>query len=258
MTGDLRHRHTAVFFDLYGTLLVYGDMKRAWSDWLRALYSMLVPFGLSAPLGSFSKECDRFLEKGQPAGEREGVTPFERRIDYLCEANGLRLSEDDVARIADHVAEAWERHVHIDPDALGVLASLRKEQSLALVSNFDHPRHLRKVISLHGLVPFFQSIVVSGEIGVRKPDPGIFRRALDEMGLSPGEVVYVGDTEEDVIGARAAGIKPILIIRPDSRTDPFALDFATDQEAGLPDGSGLSDLDVTTIASLRELLTLAL
>ena len=93
---------------------------------------------------------------------------------------------------------------------------------------------------------------------MRKPDPGIFRMALDEMGLSPGEVVYVGDTEEDVIGARAAGIKPILIIRPDSRTDPFALDFATDQGAALPDGGGLAELDVTTITSLKEVLTLAL
>ena len=258
MKDDLKQQTKAVFFDLYGTLLVYGDMKRAWSDWLSALYSMLVPFGLSTPLGSFSKECDRFLEKGQPTPARtKGLTPFERRIDYLCEANGLRLSEDDVARIADHVAEAWERHVHIDPDALGVLAALRKEQSLALVSNFDHPRHLRKVISLHGLAPFFQSIVISGEIGVKKPDPGIFRRALNEIGLPPGEVVYVGDTDEDVIGARAACIRPVLIKRPHNRTDRSALDFATDTEAG-PSDDGPADLDVTTIASLRELLMLPL
>lgn len=256
MTEVSNQRYSAVFFDVYGTLLIYGDMKRAWSDWLLALYSRLVPLGLSLSLDSLSRECDGFLEKEQPTGGRENLTPFERRIDCLCQRIGLGLSVDALAHIADHVAGAWEEHVRIDPEAPKVLAALRKEKSLALVSNFDHPRHLRKVVATHGLSPLFRSIVISGEIGVRKPDPRIFGKAFEETGLSPRQVVYVGDTEEDVIAARTAGIRPVLIRRPHDRTDPAALDFATVADAGTSDHSRPSDLGATTITSLKELLTL--
>ncbi len=256
MKEDLRKHNKAVFFDLYGTLLVYGDMKRAWEDWLIAFHSRLVPFGLSLSLDSLSRECDGFLEKA-PTGEREHLTPFENRIVCLCERIGLRLSIDAVASIADQVAGAWEEHVRVDSDASEVLIALRKEKSLALVSNFDHPRHLRKVIATHRLTPLFRSIVISGEFGVKKPDPRIFRQALKETGLSPREVVYVGDTEEDVEGARAAGITPVLIRRFDNRIDRAALDFASDTITASDHGRQ-SMLDVTTIASLKELLTLLL
>jgi HAD superfamily hydrolase (TIGR01549 family) len=203
-----------------------------------------------------SRECDGFLEKG-PTGEREHLTPFESRIVCLCERIGLRLPMGAVADIADHVAGAWEEHVRLDADASRVLTALRREKPLALVSNFDHPRHLRKVIAIHRLTPLFRSIVISGEIGVKKPDPRIFGRALEETGLTPREVVYVGDTEEDIVGARAAGITPILIRRFDNRTDGAALDFASDTDTASDHGRPTM-LDVTTIASLNELLTLLL
>jgi FMN phosphatase YigB (HAD superfamily) len=50
-------------------------------------------------------------------------------------------------------------------------------------------------------VRFFTAIVISGEVGIRKPDPRIFHLALQRTGLQPEEVVYVGDTEEDIAGA---------------------------------------------------------
>jgi len=258
MNQDLGNRNKGIFFDLYGTLLIYGDMKRAWADWLRALYSSLVPLGLSLSLDSLSRKCDRFLEKEEPAGERGILTPFEKRIQSLCEGVGLCLSADVVARIADRVAAAWEEHVRIDPDAPEVLAALQKGKSLALVSNFDHPRHLRKMVAFHGLSPLFRSIVISAEVGVKKPNPSIFRRALEETGLSPTEVAYVGDTEGDVIGAAAAGIRPVLIKRPFDCIDSSTLDFRTDRDTGAASHSGVGGLDVPTIASLRELLALPL
>lgn len=52
-------------------------------------------------------------------------------------------------------------------------------------------------------------IVDSGVVGIRKPDPGIFRIALDSMGVTAGETAYLGDTARaDVDGARAAGLRP--------------------------------------------------
>ncbi|MFC1452257.1 HAD family hydrolase [Verrucomicrobiota bacterium] len=84
----------------------------------------------------------------------------------------------------------------------------------------------------------------------------IFDAALEETGLRPAEVAYVGDTEEDVAAARAAGIVPVVISRPGSATDPGALDFRSGEApVGRPPGFGS---DTTTVASLRELIPLLL
>jgi len=60
---------------------------------------------------------------------------------------------------------------------------------------------------------------------VKKPDPRIFHIALERTGLEPNEVVYVGDTDEDMLGAHAACIQPILIARDSRPAQSAALDF---------------------------------
>jgi len=253
---ELGQNIRGVFFDLYGTLLVYGDMKAAWSDWFTAFYSKLVPLGLSLSQESFSRECDRFFGKEPPQKRNDGFTIFERRIHGLCDRLGLAPSRDEVAGIADHIAEVWQQHVQVDPDASTVLGALMEAKTLALVSNFDHPRYAKKVISNHQMTGFFHSIVISGDVGISKPDPRIFESALEQTGLSASEVVYVGDTEEDVIASRAAGIIPILIQRQTNATDQNTLDFNSDDEAGELENTQRFNVEVPKISSLKELLHL--
>ncbi|MBI4768729.1 MAG: HAD family hydrolase [Deltaproteobacteria bacterium] len=245
-----------VFFDLYGTLLIYGDMKAAWSNWLTAFFSRLVPLGLSLSQEDFSKECDRFFGKDPPKNGKDGFTIFENRIHGLCDRLGLVPSMDEVSVIADHIAHVWQQQVRVDPDAATVLGALKGLKVLALVSNFDHPRHVNKVISHHQLTDFFQSIVISGDVGFHKPNPRIFDMALKQTGLAPSEVVYIGDTEEDVIASRTAGMIPFLIQRPTNGTDQNTLDFNDENETGVLDSGHRFEVEVTKITSLKELLHL--
>jgi len=100
------------------------------------------------------------------------------------------------------------------------------------------------MINRYGLREFFDSVVISGEVGVKKPDPRIFSFALDKAGLNPAEVAYVGDTQEDMQAACSTGLIPILILR-----DPVALDYS-------PGGQLESNADVSdvhTIARLSDL-----
>ena len=65
-----------------------------------------------------------------------------------------------------------------------------------------------------GLADGLDAVVTSAATGVRKPDPAIFTAALDAAECEPGEALHVGDTEdEDLEGARAAGIRALLIRR---------------------------------------------
>ena len=238
-----------IFFDLYGTLLVYGNMDAAWSDWLNTLHAQLKLRGFTRSIDSLAKSCDQFYSKSEPTPRQHNLTVFEQRIQNLCFDLELNLAAEDIKMIANRVANAWQKHISLDPEAHDVLHTLYRSQKLALVSNFDHPPHVHSVISTLGLTRYFDSVVISAEVGVKKPDPRIFDAALEQTGIKPEEVIYVGDTDDDTKAARAAGIVPILIQR---NNEGNAFDFSINKH-NLEQTE--SRLDVRTITKLSELPT---
>lgn len=100
-------------------------------------------------------------------------------------------------------------------DAARVLGHLQQlGRQLALVANWD--RDLQTLIEQLGIGRHFSTVVASETVGVEKPDPAIFRLAAAELSLSLPDltVLYVGNEyRADVMGARAAGLTPVLIDR---------------------------------------------
>ena len=238
-----------IFFDLYGTLLVYGNMDAAWSDWLNALYEQLRLRGFTRSIDALAKTCDQFYSKSEPTPRQHELTVFEQRIQNLCFDLELKLASEDIKVIANKIANAWQQHLSLDSEVHSVLYILHSSKKLALVSNFDHPPHVHSVLSTLGLTPYFDSIVISAEVGIKKPDPRIFDSAFAQTGLKPEEVIYVGDTEDDTKAARAAGIVPVLIQRD---TEGNTLDFSVNTHNLQQEKF---TLDVRTITKLSELLT---
>lgn len=88
----------------------------------------------------------------------------------------------------------------------------RRGFSLGIVSNWD--ASLEQLIRSLGLLPYFDEVVASAAVGYRKPFAPIFEIALERMGVRASEAVHVGDLPEvDGEGARAAGIRPVIIDR---------------------------------------------
>jgi putative hydrolase of the HAD superfamily len=114
------------------------------------------------------------------------------------------LDRDNFFEIAyEHFAEAgvWELY----PEVLEVLENLSPRFQLAVVSNFD--RRLRMILEQLGVSRFFKYVFLSSELGADKPDPEIFRRALNVIQLNPNEVLHVGDDpERDWKAATTAGL----------------------------------------------------
>jgi putative hydrolase of the HAD superfamily len=247
-----------VFFDLYGTLLILGDMKQAWSDWMEVLYGALCSRNTSLTRDSFDDCCHQFFGKEEPIAQTEdGLTIFERRLLRLAANLGSEIEMSVLKETATRAVNAWQTHVRLDPEAIGVLTALKKSKILALISNFDHPPHARRVLTEVGLDRCFETIVISGEIGIKKPDPRIFRMALEATGLRPDQIVYVGDTQEDVDGAIAAGIRPFLIARSAEANQPGILDYTRkDEQSSARRLMTNPTVAVATIASLPEILGL--
>jgi putative hydrolase of the HAD superfamily len=84
---------------------------------------------------------------------------------------------------------------------------------------------MHALLSDLGVEEFFATVVISGDIGINKPDARIFHLALQKTGLQPEGAVYVGDTEEDIAGSLTAGIGPILIQRDQFHKKNSELDF---------------------------------
>jgi putative hydrolase of the HAD superfamily len=122
------------------------------------------------------------------------------------------LDRDNFFEIAyEHFAEAgvWQLY----PEVPEVLEQLRPRFQLAVVSNFDG--RLRFILQHLGISNYFRHIFISSELGADKPDPEIFRRAVQGMHLDANEVLHVGDDpERDWKAAAAAGLSVFRLDRP--------------------------------------------
>ncbi len=221
--------YKGVFFDLYGTLLVFGDMHAAWADWLSALHRCLHRCGLRMDRETLARHCDGFFSRPEPPPV-DGLSVFERRIQALAGRLGLDLDRRQIASTVLSCIEAWQCYITLDPDAVPVLRALRQTRALGLVSNYDHPPYVRGLLEQLGLGRLFDVVVISGDAGVRKSDPAIFRMALDRTGLDPADVAFVGDSEDDIQGAAAAGMSPVLIYRASRQASHVLHDFHPDGE----------------------------
>ncbi len=222
-----------IFFDLYGTLMVYGDMDRGWNAWVSAFHDGLAKHGHAVLKTAPELRRGVFESSARPLPV-PGLTPYECLIRAFCMDSGFEPNAKCLHETAAATIRAWSDYVSLDPDAYSVLDQLRRSATLALITNFDHPPHVYTLLSESGLAPLFSAIVVSGEVGVEKPDPAIFSICLEKTGLRPAQVVHVGDSSEDVAGATAAGCRPILIAR-DPNTCPVVA-------SGVPVISGLREL----------------
>ncbi|HZP43862.1 MAG TPA: HAD-IA family hydrolase, partial [Candidatus Binatia bacterium] len=99
----------------------------------------------------------------------------------------------------------------LDPDAVPTLDALRaRGLALGVVSNADG--RIEADLARLGVRDRLVTVVDSHVVGVEKPDPAVFRLALDAMGVSAAAALYVGDLYAiDVVGARRAGLEAVLL-----------------------------------------------
>lgn len=147
------------------------------------------------------------------AGDVDFATMQLDRLAGVHEATGRAVPADLVELDARRLVELRARLRRFD-DVADCLAALRADGlALAVVSNSDGP-HQRAKLAAAGLGEAFDAVVVSGEVGVAKPDPGIFLRACAELGVVPAEAVHVGDKlDTDARGARDAGLHGVWLDR---------------------------------------------
>ncbi len=118
---------------------------------------------------------------------------------------GVRLNLSPEA-LAEFQHDFWAGD-RLDGDLVTLIRGLRPRYKTALLSNFSG--QLRQLLTQHGLIDVFDAIVISGEEGLLKPDAYIYHLAAERLGVPSADCLFVDDFEENVTGARAAGMQAL-------------------------------------------------
>jgi len=134
-------------------------------------------------------------------------------LKELLGRKGYVVSDEVVATSLRAMYAVTQTNWHLAPEARPLLQELEmREFHLGVISNAADEENTQTLIDKGGIRPYLEFIVSSAAFGKRKPDPGIFRLALDHFGTPPERAVMVGDTyEADIVGAKRLGMRTIWI-----------------------------------------------
>jgi len=202
----------AVGFDFMGTLVhVRLDNKK----YVRSMHRKLVELGIALSYKDLMEAHDRSAQRYRKIRVNT-CREIDNRFwvaDALKEL-GYRAKSDDklIVEAVDAYFDPFIASLRVAPRAFATLSKIGKYVSVGLISNFSYGEAIRKALRKLRLDRLFNTVVISDEVGWRKPHPKIFKIFLDELKLDPDEAIYVGDDlKYDIEGAKAVGMKAVLV-----------------------------------------------
>ncbi|HEV2317741.1 MAG TPA: HAD-IA family hydrolase [Thermoplasmata archaeon] len=194
----------AVLFDVGGTLIDERDPVR-WAECAHAAGIEVDPEALSHCFDEAEKENDS-------SGNRIDFEAFWKTV--LERAAGTTVPLDRVRVFAERGLEGGPP-ASLYTDVRWCLDQLRRRRlALGVVSNSRSQEHIEKLLARAGILSYFSTVVSSGTEGVAKPDPEIFRRALQRLNVPAEAAFYVGNLPNvDARAARAAGLHAVWLNR---------------------------------------------
>ena len=206
----------AVLFDLDDTLFDHRRSARA------ALAELHRVHGRGTDLDAFERQHTRFLEvmHREVLAGRVGLDEARReRFRRVFLEFDIALDDPDVDAVATAYRSGYMTARRALDGAAELLTALRPHARVGIVTN-NLLDEQRDKLDYCGLAHLVDALIASEDVGVSKPDRGIFDIALDRLGVAADEAVMVGDSwANDVAGARDAGIRAIWF-NPDRQPSP--------------------------------------
>jgi len=246
-------RFKAIVLDLFDTLVNWNANLLPEMEWHGRRIHSTLPWVLPriedalGPVFEREKFLDVYLsvmEEINAEREREG-------IEITCTERFVRVFERlEVKNNGDlqALARAVTR-IHMDgvrsvtsapPNRVEAVRRLAQTYRLGMLSNFDDSTAGHQIIADTGVRDLFEAIVVSADVGLRKPNPAIFERVTTMLALGADDILFVGDTPaHDVAGSKRAGMHAAWINR---------------HGIALPDGTPAPDIVIADLADLPAVL----
>jgi HAD superfamily hydrolase (TIGR01549 family) len=209
------HSIKAIFFDLDGTLRhsvpAGGDV---FSDYVLSLGLHVNPEDrLRATRWEhfyWASSVDLRDDLLAHSGETENFWIEYSRRRLVALGISPSMAVELASQVSAHMGEMYKPESIVPEDVRRVLPELKQAGYLmAVLSNRDKPFH--DVLESHELTEHFHFSMAAGEVGVYKPDPEVFKHALDRGKVTAQETIYIGDNYfADIVGSLRAGLRPVL------------------------------------------------
>jgi FMN phosphatase YigB (HAD superfamily) len=214
----------AIFFDAADTLIHKWAMKTERFAWLCTRAGIPLPDDPALVAAAAATRERLFQDHRSRETSKTNWVEYDRIGLEVAGVNG------DLVTLSEHLQRSTESQPETwitDSEALPLLEWLRGQGfRLVIVSNWKG--NLVDVLRPTGLTGYFDGVLDSSVVGLRKPDPRIFMLACEVAGVEPGQAMHIGDSPgTDVEGALATGIRPVLLdamgVFPDECPGPYAV-----------------------------------
>jgi putative hydrolase of the HAD superfamily len=206
-----------LIFDINGTLTdihtdeSYEDIYRVLSNFLSYQGIIIDPSTVKDLYFSGMKEQLRTSAERYP--EFDAVTIFREIVTSHASDYTLGLPAERLAQLPRILAEVYRSvsrfKLQLYPGVEEIVGRLHQKYRMAALSDGQSAWAVPELYAV-GLLKYFSPVVVSGDVGYRKPDRRIFEGVLSAMGLSASEVLFVGNNMyRDVFGAKQVGVKTV-------------------------------------------------
>jgi len=216
---------TTVLFDLVDTLVEQTEESTSlrYETQVKAIHESLKDDGILVDWPLFQKEYIETRQR-QMAESRETLQEYDmnRRVSEVLSIFGHRIpsSSAPIRKATDVYMDLWIGTLKMDQGVHALLKEFAEVYKLGVVTNFSHVAGANRTIDRFSLRALFQTIVISGEFGWKKPSPRIFESALSNLSSKPEETVFIGDDcEVDITGAKQVGMRTIFIQRKNAKCE---------------------------------------
>lgn len=219
---------SSVLFDLGGTLVEEASNALDAEQWsydrqVRAIHQSLEREGIIINWSLFKKRYEqvraRQIERSLKTLREYSML---RRVSNTLGFFGYDISpaSDAIRKAVDANMDVYIGSLRIEKSAPDLLEELNSRYKLGLVTNFAYHPAVYQILDRLDLAMYFEAVVISGEVGWRKPSRYIFEAALSKLSASPEEAVFVGDEyETDILGAKKIGMRAILLDRENTDSE---------------------------------------
>jgi len=259
----------AVTFDLWETLLFERDgaNQRRTAARCKNLAQALGKFGIETSVDQLASALNETISSLLEVWDKDkDVTHLDQiRLILKCASKGsVTLKEEWVEELSSaYVSPILEVPPYLNPDGRKVLRWLRSRNKLiGLICNtgLTPGSGLRRFLSEEGVTKYFDVMIFSDEVGIRKPDPRIFHLAAEKLKIKPSEMVHVGDNlKTDVWGAKNAGFKAIYLSSDSGRdkiaeSDPTSLVSLSRSLGSLKEDEIAPDAIITSLSMVTKVI----
>ena len=217
-------KYSAVLFDLFDTLVMFEPSLlpkvtlngETWNSTARHVFTRM-----RGSLGEmeFADFYGPFVESHRELLELRKKDlreyPNRKRFEIFMEKTGLKGDDGLLEQFVRSHMEGLQGAMVYPEHHTEVLFYLKeKGYRLSVVSNFDHAPTVLELLGKFGIAHFFEQVVVSEDVGWRKPHRKVFESALASLGESPSDAIFIGDNPEaDIMGSSDCGIDSVWVKR---------------------------------------------